>query len=230
MTSMDPRPNPALRRAVQVVSLPALVAVLLAGCGAGGSTPVATASADVTESAGSSPRSTASGSALPGPSGTSMAQPPAATATAQVVGSAAPEPSGELKAAVVREIRTADQGSFDRVVIEFEGTFGPYQVGYVPAVTEDPTDEPVALQGAAFLRVVVQNATFDNVFQAEGSVPHLAYTGPRRLTAALPVVQEVADAGDFEAVISLGIGLSRQAGLRVSRLEGPSRLVIDVAH
>lgn len=214
--------------------MPALVAVLLAGCGADGPTPVATASADATASTGSSPqgsaKGTASGSAVPSPGGTSMAQPPAATATAQVVGTATPKPSGELKAAVVREIRTADQGGFDRVVIEFDGTFGAYQVGYVPAVTEDPSDEPVALQGSAFLRVVVQNATFDNVFQAQGGVPHLAYAGPRRLTAALPVVQEVADAGDFEAVISLGIGLSRQAGLRVSRLEGPSRLVIDVAH
>jgi O-methyltransferase involved in polyketide biosynthesis len=43
-------------------------------------------------------------------------------------------------------------------------------------------------------------------------------------------VLEIADAGDFEAVLSLGIGLRTQAGLRAYRLEGPSRLVIDLAH
>jgi hypothetical protein len=159
-----------------------------------------------------------------------MAQVPDPSATAAVSGAATPAPSGALKAAVVQQLRTADQGGFDRVTIEFRGTFGAWQVEYVDKITEDPSDEPVPLTGSAFVRVVVQNATFDNTFQSGGDVPHVAYRGPHRIDARLPNVQQVADAGDFEAVLSLGIGLQRTAGLRAYRLEDPSRLVIDIAH
>ena len=97
-------------------------------------------------------------------------------------------------------------------------------------IIEDPSGEPVPLQGAAFLSVVIDNATFDNLVQVGGSVPHVVYEGPRRMAPALPNVKEIADAGDFEAVMALGIGLDHVAGIRAYRLEGPSRLVIDVAH
>ncbi len=159
-----------------------------------------------------------------------MAQQPAATATAPVRGAASPSPSGALQAAVVTQIRAADQGTFDRVVIEFQGTFGAWRVEYQDAITEDPTGDPVALQGQAFVHVSIQNATFDNSFQAGNGVPAAAYAGPRRLTPGLSAVREIADAGDFEAVLALGIGVSHQAGLRAYRLEGPSRLVIDISH
>ena len=42
-------------------------------------------------------------------------------------------------------------------------------------------------------------------------------------------VKEVAQVGDFEAVVSYGIGLDRRRPLTVSTLSGPSRLVIDVS-
>jgi hypothetical protein len=45
-----------------------------------------------------------------------------------------------------------------------------------------------------------------------------------------PVVAEVAVAGDFEAVLSFGIGLNRPATFRVHTLTRPSRVVIDLLH
>jgi peptidoglycan hydrolase-like protein with peptidoglycan-binding domain len=40
----------------------------------------------------------------------------------------------------------------------------------------------------------------------------------------------VADAGDFEAVLTWGIGVAAQTGLRATRLTGPSRIAVDVVH
>jgi hypothetical protein len=37
-------------------------------------------------------------------------------------------------------------------------------------------------------------------------------------------------AGDFEGVVSFGLGLRRKTGFRVFRLTAPTRIVIDVAH
>jgi hypothetical protein len=42
------------------------------------------------------------------------------------------------------------------------------------------------------------------------------------------VVEEVAAAGDFDAVLSLGIGIDEQAPFRGLRLSGPGRIVVDV--
>jgi len=203
----------------------------LAGCAAGEPVQVATAGTTGTTGTGAPMAGTAA--IAPAPSGSptgTMAQVPDPSATAPASGPATPAPSGALKAAVVQQIRAADQGGFDRVVVEFQGTFGAWRVEYVDAITEDPSDEPVQLTGSAFLRVNVQNATFDNVFQAGAGVPHVAYAGPDRIDAGLPNVQQVADAGDFEAVLTLGIGLDSRAGVRAYRLENPSRLVIDIAH
>ena len=227
------------RRAAVLVVVP-LAALVLAGCSASGSAPAPSTSAPLTaagSTAAPGPESptvtetpaSPSASAEPAPSTTvdisgSGVQP---SATGSVTGSGAPAGQG---AAVVHAIRVADHGSFDRVVIEFQGTFGAWNVGYVNQVISDPEGKQVALAGSAFVSVRVQKATFDNQFQVGEGIPHVTYTGPRRITARLPNVQEVADAGDFEAVIGLGVGVSHASGLRAYRLDGPSRLVIDIAH
>jgi hypothetical protein len=37
-------------------------------------------------------------------------------------------------------------------------------------------------------------------------------------------------AGDFEGVVTFGLGLKRRTGFRVFRLTGPARVVVDVRH
>src|ERR1700726_3534649 len=64
------------------------------------------------------------------------------------------------------------------------------------------------------------------VFQ--GASGDASYTGRRDQTPSLPVVQEVEQLGDFEAVLSWGAGLSRASCLRTLELATPTRLVIDV--
>ena len=51
----------------------------------------------------------------------------------------------------------------------------------------------------------------------------------RQLTPLCPNLRHRA-AGDFEGVVSFGLGLRRKTGFRVFRLTAPTRIVIDVAH
>ena len=45
-----------------------------------------------------------------------------------------------------------------------------------------------------------------------------------------PPLRDLAFAGDFEAVVTFGIGVSRRTGFRVLQLDAPSRVAIDITH
>ena len=127
---------------------------------------------------------------------------------------------GELVA-----IRTARHATFDRVVFQFNGKGHPaYRVEYVPRVTEDASGRPVPLQGRAFLWVVFQGASTMDVNA------HRIYTGPTTITPGFPTLKQVKIAGDFERVLSFGIGVDHRTGFRVLPLTNPSRVAIDLAH
>jgi hypothetical protein len=122
-------------------------------------------------------------------------------------------------------VRVAHQPGFDRIVFEFAPQ--PGGTAHLPAYTvsrqasaqfvKDPSGLPVTMRGSSGLRVVFHGAS--------GAT---SYTGSRDQTPGLPVVQEVEQLGDFEAVLSWGAGLSRAACLRTLELANPTRLVIDV--
>ena len=63
---------------------------------------------------------------------------------------------------------------------------------------------------------------------AHGASGATSYNGSRDLTYTLPVVQEVEQLGDFEAVLSWGTGLTQASCIRTLELANPTRLVIDV--
>lgn len=135
-------------------------------------------------------------------------------------------PSAQIP--VLKAIRTGRHETYDRVVFEFSRLFGLATVRYVPLVHADPSDLIVALRGNAFLEVTVQGA-----YARWGQQPPVytdAYTGPDSVTPGYPTLKQVTLSGDFEAVVSFGIGLDRTAGFQVTRLTKPDRLVIDVAH
>src|SRR5215211_5410895 len=112
---------------------------------------------------------------------------------------------------------------FDRVVFEFQGAVPEHHVRYVDQLVEDDSGAPVSVAGSADLEVVFQGA---NAHEEDGT-PSVS---PRRFSPGLAAVKEVAQIGDFEAVVSYGIGLDRRRPLTVSTLSGPSRLVIDVSN
>ena len=128
--------------------------------------------------------------------------------------------------AVLSVIRVAGQTGFDRVVFELDGQVPGYRVQYVPAVLSDPAGARVPVSGAAFLQVTLQQATLDD--SAQGG--DRAYPGPGDVPVGLEAVRQVVVSGDFEAVLSFGVGLAGRLPFKVTTLTDPSRIVLDVAH
>jgi len=122
-------------------------------------------------------------------------------------------------------VRVAHQTGYDRIVFEFAPQAGAS--AHIPAYTvsrqasakfvRDPSGLPVTMRGSAGLRIVFHGAS--------GAT---SYTGSRDQVVNLPVVQEVEQLGDFEAVLSWGAGLSQASCIRTLELSNPTRLVIDV--
>jgi hypothetical protein len=138
-----------------------------------------------------------------------------------------PEPEEEAPqtipgVAILRDVRTGDQQTFDRVVFEIEGAKLPdYDVKYVPRPVHCGSGEPVKIDGSAFLQVRLSPAQA----HTEEGAPTVA-TLQRKVR--LPVIREIRATCDFEAEVVWVIGLSARKEYRVLELEGPTRLVIDI--
>jgi hypothetical protein len=144
------------------------------------------------------------------------------TSLAAVVLALAAAPAGAQSIPTLVDVRAGGHAGFDRVVFEFRGAVPEHRVQYVDQLVEDGTGDPVSVAGAANLEVVFEGA---NAHEENGS-PTLTR---RRFSPGLPAVKEIAQLGDFEAVVSYGIGVDRRRPIEVSTLSSPSRLVIDIA-
>lgn len=137
---------------------------------------------------------------------------PAPTATAPVAVNHSPG-----SAATVTGIRSGRHPGYDRIVLDLSGPAPSWSVRYVPRIVQDGSGRPLSLQGRAFLQIVVHPAT-----------GHAVSRAPQR--PALPTLQEVRLAGDFEGYVTVGVGLADRVGFRAFELTSPRRLVVDVAH
>ena len=118
-------------------------------------------------------------------------------------------------------IWSAPHDGFDRVVFEFDGPVpSRREVSFVPEIIADPSGLSVPMFGAALLGITFSSANAHN----DGG-----FLTPERVTAGLPNVIQVVRSGDFEAVLSFGIGLARRERFEVFTLNNPSRVVIDIA-
>ena len=144
------------------------------------------------------------------------------TSLVAVVLALAAAPAGAQSAPTLVDVRAGSHAGFDRVVFEFQGDVPQHRIGYVDQLVEDGSGNPVSVAGAADLEVVFQGA---NAHKEDGS-PTIS---PRRFSPGLPAVKEIAQLGDFEAVVSYGIGVDQRRPIQVSTLSNPSRLVIDIA-
>lgn len=119
-------------------------------------------------------------------------------------------------------VRAARHAGYDRLVFQFAGSLPARHVlSWVPQVVQDASGRPMAVRGRAFVRVVFDPARAHNATGAP------TYT--RRLPglADFPVLAAVVPAGDFENVVSFGLGLWQRTALHVFVLAAPPRLVID---
>jgi hypothetical protein len=112
--------------------------------------------------------------------------------------------------------------TFDRVVVRTRFARAGYSVRSVAQVRAAGSGAVVPLPGSARLRIDVRDARGHTA----GGVNLL----PGVLNPGCSNLLRVRDAGDFEGIVTLGLGLRRAAAFRVFRLTGPRRVVVDVAH
>ncbi|HEX8866588.1 MAG TPA: hypothetical protein VF821_13115 [Lentzea sp.] len=137
-----------------------------------------------------------------------------------VGGTAAPAAAQQTSTLVA--IRAANHAGYDRVVFEFTGPVPAQRgVGYVPELIGDPSGLPVPVAGEAILQVRMAPARGHD---DNGNVTY----GPTRRAYALPNVIQVVNSGDFEGVLTFGIGLAQRTGLTTFTLTNPSRVVVDI--
>ena len=108
---------------------------------------------------------------------------------------------------------------YDRVVFEFSGPIPLLRIEYVKQLIADGSGFPISLAGRAILCVQFTPAYAHN---DQGQT-----TAPMNMKPKLPIVKEIASAGDFEAVVTYGIGLGKKTETRILTLAEANRLVID---
>ncbi len=124
----------------------------------------------------------------------------------------------------LREVRTARNEGFDRLVLQFDGDQLPgYHVEYVDKpVIKCGSGDPTEVAGQGWLQVRVQPAQAH-----EGTQVTVA---ERERKPGLPLVQELELTCDFEGEVTWVLGVKSPNKYRVMELKGPTRLVVDVQH
>ncbi len=123
-------------------------------------------------------------------------------------------------------VRTGLHDGFDRTVFEFQVGLPGYRIEYVePPFVADGSGLPVYIAGTAFIR-----ARFEPAAGHDPSTGDLTYDGPLEIASDLPALVELERTGDFEGQLNWVLGLSEKVAFRVTELEAPFRVVIDVQH
>ncbi|WP_410871050.1 hypothetical protein [Nocardia sp. A7] len=129
--------------------------------------------------------------------------------------------------ATLTAVRAGRHECFDRMVVDLAGPSAGYLVRYVGTVTEDGSGAPVPLRGGAFLQVTVNAPAHDdagNMTYRPADRTELADVNGYR------TFRQLAWAVSFEGQSTIGLGVRARLPFRVSTLDNPTRVVIDVAH
>lgn len=137
--------------------------------------------------------------------------------------------------AQLTNVRAGGHTCYDRLVLDVRGTpsFGSWRVEYVPQVTTDPGGQPVPLRGGAFLQIA-----FGAADQTANGTPTYTPANRRELVnvSGFRTFRQVAWAGSFEGISTVGLGVRARLPFRVIALTGipgnsnGTRVVVDVAH
>lgn len=146
----------------------------------------------------------------------------AVVTAAAVPAQSAVQPAPDIP--VLTGIRTGVHPSFDRIVLDFSGPRPQvYSSRFVDELIRDGSGEVEWLTGAASAEIVLTPA------RAHNDAGQSTYPGPWKFrTRNLTNAMAVAITGDFEATLSIGVGMRKQTWVKVFTLTGPTRVVIDV--
>ncbi|MBV9484851.1 MAG: hypothetical protein JO246_02215 [Frankiaceae bacterium] len=120
-------------------------------------------------------------------------------------------------------VRVGNDGGFDRIVFDERFSKSGYDVHYVKHVVSDASGKRIHVKGKYFLSVAFTNTGTDGAAGTPTDV-HKKYT------PLLPEIRQIKKTGEFEGVVSFGIGLKHRRDFRVENLTHPHRVVIDVKH
>jgi hypothetical protein len=137
-----------------------------------------------------------------------------------------PSPNPTIGVAILRDVRIGahtEQGGWDRIVFEFEGQRPLARVEYVTSVSQCGSGFPVTTTGRAILYVRMEPAQAhdDN---GRSTIRSLQVPGPGGS------ITEAKSVCDFEADVSWAVGVKDRQRFKVTTLQNPTRIVIDVKH
>jgi len=143
--------------------------------------------------------------------------------------------AGPVTGALLTDVRAGRHNCYDRLVLDVRGTSAlrSWRVEYVKQVTADPSGLPVPLRGGAFLQLAVGASDHTDA----GVLTYApADRGELVDVAGFSTFRQVAWAGAFEGISSIGLGVRARLPFRVLTVSGipgsanGTRVVIDVAH
>lgn len=135
-----------------------------------------------------------------------------------------PKPDPLTGTPLLKDVRMGihpENGGWERIVFEFEGGLPGAEVRYVPSVSGCGSGMPVSLQGTSVLSVRFENAAQHN------EVGQSTF-GPQTVAGPGNTILEAKQWCDFEAVLGWAMGVKADQNFKVTTLDSPPRLVIDV--
>ena len=143
--------------------------------------------------------------------------------------------NGPVRGALLTNVRAGKNACFDRLVLDVRGTkaLKSWRVEYVRQVAEDASGRPVPLRGGAFLHIAVGASD-----HTDSGMPTYTPANRRELAGltGFTTFRQVAWAGSFEGMSSVGLGVRARLPFRVVTMSGipgsanGTRVIIDVAH
>lgn len=131
----------------------------------------------------------------------------------------AQQPATPILVAIRAASHPKESPKYERVVFEFSGPVPYLRIEYVTQLIADGSGAPVGITGKAILQVQFTPAQAHN----DRGKP----TAPNNINLRLSLVKQIVSTGDFEGVVTYGIGLVRKTETRILTLGNPLRVVID---
>src|SRR5215212_5886665 len=129
------------------------------------------------------------------------------------------QPATPILVAIRAASHPKETPKYERVVFEFSGPVPYLRIEYVTELIADGSGAPVRITGKAFLSV--------QFTPAQAHDDRKRVTAPNNINLKLPLIKQIVSAGDFEGVVTYGIGLTRKTETRIITLGNPLRVVID---
>jgi hypothetical protein len=123
---------------------------------------------------------------------------------------------------VLGDLRVGVNAGFDRVVLEFEGGSVPgYRVEYTDDVSHCGSGDRVRLAGDRMLAITLRGT---QAHDERGQ----ATVQPRERRLQMPLIKAYEFSCDFEGVTQVVLGVVSGNRYRVTELQNPTRLIVDV--